>query len=156
MLFNHYVTFNSSRPNGPLSMAEDFTGKNTGVGCHLLPQGIPDQGLNSCLLHLQVDSLLLSHQGSQLSYCCCSVSQSNSLCPHGLQHVRLPCPSPSPGAFSNSCPLSQWCYPTILSCRLLLLPSIFPSIRVFSESALHIRWANYWSFSFSISPSNEY
>ena len=45
----------------------------------------------------------------------------------------------------------------ILCCPLLLLPSIFPSIRVFSnELALHIRWPNYWSFSFSISPSNEY
>ena len=45
----------------------------------------------------------------------------------------------------------------ILCCPLLLLPSIFPNIRVFSnESALHIRWPNYWSFSFSISPSNEY
>ena len=45
----------------------------------------------------------------------------------------------------------------ILSCPLLLLPSIFPSIKVFSsESALRIRWPKYWSFSFSISPSNEY
>ena len=45
----------------------------------------------------------------------------------------------------------------ILCCRLLLRPSIFPSIRVFSnESALHIRWSKYWSFSFKISPSNEY
>ena len=45
----------------------------------------------------------------------------------------------------------------ILCCPLLLLPSIFPSIRVFSnESALHIRWPNYWSFSFNNSPSNEY
>ena len=45
----------------------------------------------------------------------------------------------------------------ILCCPLLFLPSIFPSIRVFSnESALHIRWPNYWSFSFNISPSNEY
>ena len=45
----------------------------------------------------------------------------------------------------------------ILCCPLLLLPSIFPSIRVFSsESVLHIRWPNYWSFSFNISPSNEY
>ena len=45
----------------------------------------------------------------------------------------------------------------ILCCPLLLLPSVFPSIRVFSsESVLHIRWPNYWSFSFSISPSNEY
>ena len=45
----------------------------------------------------------------------------------------------------------------ILHCPLLLLPSVFPSVRVFSnESALHIRWPRYWSFSFSISPSNEY
>ena len=45
----------------------------------------------------------------------------------------------------------------ILCCLLLLLPSIFPNIRVFSdESVLHIRWPKYWSFSFSISPSNEY
>ena len=45
----------------------------------------------------------------------------------------------------------------ILCCPLLLLPSIFPSIRVFSnESVLHIRWPKYWSFSFSISPSNEH
>ena len=44
----------------------------------------------------------------------CSVV-SNSLRPHGLQHTRLPCPLPSPRAYSNSCPLSQWCYPTISS-----------------------------------------
>ena len=45
----------------------------------------------------------------------------------------------------------------ILCCPLLPLPSIFPSIRVFSnESALHIRWPKYWSFNFSVSPSNEY
>ena len=44
----------------------------------------------------------------------CSVV-SNSLQPHGLQHARLPCPSPTPGACSNSCPLSQWCHPTISS-----------------------------------------
>ena len=81
-----------------------------------------------------------------------------SLGPHELQHARPPCPSPTPGVYSNSCPLSRWCHSTILSCCLLLLPpSIFPSIRVFSnESALHIRWPKYWSFSLSISPSNEY
>ena len=45
----------------------------------------------------------------------------------------------------------------ILCCPLLLLPSVFPSIRVFSnESGLHIRWPKYWSFSFNISPSNEH
>ena len=82
---------------------------------------------------------------------------SSSLWPHGLQHTRLPCPSATPGTCSNSCPSSRWCHPAILSCRpLLLLPSIFPNIRVFSnESVLHIRWPKYWSFSFSISPSNE-
>ena len=83
---------------------------------------------------------------------------SDSLRPHGLQHARLPCPSPTPRAYSNSCPLSRWCHPTISSsCPLLVLPLIFPSIRVFSDvSVLRIRWPKYWSFSFSISPSNEY
>ena len=67
---------------------------------------------------------------------------SDPLWPHGLQHDRLPCPSPTPGAYLNSCPSSPWCHPTISSCLpLLLLPSIFPSIRVFSnESVLCIRW----------------
>ena len=83
---------------------------------------------------------------------------SDSLKLHGLQHARLPCPSLSPGLWSDSWPLIWWCQPTISSCfPLLLLPSIFPSIKVFSnESALHIEWPKYWSFSFSISPSNEY
>ena len=84
---------------------------------------------------------------------------SDSLWPHGLQQTRLPCPSLSPGVCSNSCPLIQWCYLTIffLCCPLLLLPSIFPSIRVFSnELALDIRWSKHWSFRFSISLSSEY
>ena len=82
----------------------------------------------------------------------CSVV-SDSLQPHGLQHPRLSCPSLSPGVCSNSCPSNH----VILCHPLLLLHSIFPSIRVFSdESVLHIRWPKYWSFSFSISPSNEY
>ena len=83
---------------------------------------------------------------------------SHSLLPHGLQHARSPCPSPTPGVYSDSCPLNPWCHPTILSCPPLLLPpSVFPSIRVFSnESVLHIMWPKYWSFSFSISPSNEH
>ena len=83
---------------------------------------------------------------------------SNSLWPHGLQHARPRCPSPTPVVYWNSCPLSQWCHPTISSCcPLPLLPSIFPSIRGFSsESVLCIRWPKYWSFNFNISPSNEY
>ena len=81
----------------------------------------------------------------------------DSLRPHGLQQARPPCLSPTPGVYSNSCTSSQWCQPTISTCHsLLLLPSIFPSIRVFSsESVRRIRWPKYWSFSFSISPSNE-
>ena len=91
----------------------------------------------------------------------CSV-MSDSLQSCGLQHTRLPCPSPTPGAYSNSWPLHWWYHPTISSSDMrhdnhLLLPSVFPSIRVFSsESVLRFRWPKYWSFSFSISPSNEY
>jgi len=87
----------------------------------------------------------------------CSV-ESDSLLPRELQHARPPCPSPTPRVHPNPCPLNRWCHPTISSCRpLLLLPSTFPSIRVFSnESALRMRWPKYWSFSFSISPSNEH
>ena len=83
---------------------------------------------------------------------------SDSLRPHGLQHPRPPCPSASPRVCPSSCPLSRWCHPTISSSvPILLLPSIFLRIRVFSnESALRIRWPKYWSFSFSISPCNEY
>ena len=84
---------------------------------------------------------------------------SASLRPHGLQHTRLPCPSPYPQACSNSCPIKSVMPSShlILCHPLLLLPSIFPCFRVFSnESALWIRWSKYWSFSFRISPSNEY
>ena len=80
-----------------------------------------------------------------------------ALQPHEPQHSRLPCPSPTPRAYSNSCPLSQWMPSNhlILCHPLLLPPSIILSIRVFSnESVLHIRWPNYWSF--RISPSNVY
>ena len=79
---------------------------------------------------------------------------SDTLPPHGLQHTRLPCPSLTPRACSNSI---HWVSNAIQSSQLLLLPSIFPSIRVVSsDSVLCIRWPEYWSFSFSISPSNEY
>ena len=67
----------------------------------------------------------------------------NSLQPHGLQHARPPCPSPTPEASSNSCPSSQWCHSTISS--FLIPPSIFPCIRVFpNKSVLRVRWPKYW------------
>ena len=83
---------------------------------------------------------------------------SNSLQPHGLQHTRLPCPSLTLGLLKlmsiESVTPSNY---LILYRPLLLLPSIFPSIRVFSsESVLNIRWPKYWSFSFNISHSNEH
>ena len=85
---------------------------------------------------------------------------SDSLWPHVLQHARPPCPSPTPEAYSIKLMSIELVMPSnhlIFCCPLLLPPSIFPSIRVFSnESALHIRWPKYWSFSFSIHPSNEY
>ena len=70
-----------------------------------------------------------------------------------LQRVRPPCPSPTPGVDANSCPSSRRCHPNhlILSCPLLLLPSVFPSIRVFSsESVFRIRWPKDWSFSLDL------
>ena len=88
----------------------------------------------------------------------CSV-MSNSLWPHELQHARPPCPSPTPGVHANPVytELVMSFNHLIFCCPLLLLPSIPTSIRVFSnESTLHMRWPKYWSFSFSISPSNEH
>ena len=80
---------------------------------------------------------------------------SNSLWPHGVQHTRLPCPSPTPGAYSNSCSLSQWCHPAVTSSVVPFL-SCLQSFPASNESALRIRWPKCWSFSFNISPSNEY
>ena len=109
-------------------------------------------------------------------FCCCSVTKScptlcNSIdCSKPGFPVSLspgvssnscpsPFPSPTPKACSDSCP-SESVVPSshlILCHPLFLLPSVFPSIRVFSnESVLHIRWPKYWSINFRISPSNEY
>ena len=93
---------------------------------------------------------------------------SNSLWPYWSQQVRLPCPSPTARAYSNSCPSCQWCHPTIsssvvsFSSHLESFPASesFPMSQFFASgqrtdvSSLH--QPKYWSFSFSISPSNEY
>ena len=84
---------------------------------------------------------------------------SDSFRPHGPQHARPPCPSPTPGSLLKlmSIKLVMLSSHLVLCRPLLLLPSIFPSIRVFSsESALCIMWPKYWSFSSRISTSNEY
>ena len=82
---------------------------------------------------------------------------SDSWWPHGLQHARLPCPSPSPGPCSNTCPQSWWCHPTISSSVIPFssCPQSFPASGSFLMSQL-FRCPKYWSFSFSISPSDEY
>ena len=89
--------------------------------------------------------IFLSVQFSSVSQLCLTLY-------HGLQHARPPCPSPTP-SLQSVMPSNH-----LILCRpLLFSPSVFPSIRVFSnESALRIRWPKYWSFSFNISPSNEY
>ena len=82
---------------------------------------------------------------------------SDTLQPHGLQHARLPCPSPIPRVYSNSCPLSQWYHPTISSSVIPFsscLPSCSASESFQMSQFFCIRWPKYWSF--SISPSNEY
>ena len=110
--------------------------------------------MRSYFLSIVIPSLSFSSHSGQFSHSFVS----SSLWLHALQHARPPCPSPTPGACSNSCPLSQWCHPTIsYSAVPFSSHLLFPSIRVFfNESVLCIRLPEYWSFSFSISPSNEY
>ena len=96
---------------------------------------------------------------SSVQFSCSVVS--DSLRPHEPQHARPPCPSPTPGIYPNPCPI-ELVMPSnhlILCHPLLLLPSIFPSIRVFSNEsalALCITWPKYWSFSLNVSLSNEH
>ena len=84
---------------------------------------------------------------------------SDSLQPHESQHTRPPCPSPTPGVHPNSYAYSRWCHPTISSSVVPFssCPQSLPASESFSnESTLHMRWPKYWSFSLSVSPSNEY
>ena len=83
---------------------------------------------------------------------------SNSLWPSGLQHARFLCPSPSPRVCSDSCLLSQWCHPTISSSATCFSSchQSFPASGFFQWVSLPTRWPKYWSFCFSISPSNEH
>ena len=144
------------------SIHGDYPCKITGVGCQFLLQGIfPTQGLNPSPLRLpywQADSLLCNTVPP-------GKPQFSSV--QSLSHVQLfatPLTAARQASLSItnswSLPKLHWVSDAIQPSHplspLLLLPSIFPSIRVFSnESALHIRWPEYWSFSFKISPSNE-
>ena len=78
--------------------------------------------------------------------------------PRGLQHARLPCPSPTPRAWSSSCPSSRWCHPAISSSVVPFFSCFqsFPASGSFPLTHLFASGARYWSYSFSISPSHEY
>ena len=148
----------------------DSPGKNTGVGCHFLFQGIfPTQGSNLHhlhLLHWQAGSLPLAphwrphlvNNYHQFSIQFSRSVVSDSLWPHGLQHARLPWPSPTSGVCSNSCPSSQWCHPTISSSVVPFSSCLqsFPASGSFPVSQFFTSGPKNRSFSFSISPSNKY
>ena len=98
---------------------------------------------------------------SWLKHTCLSVSRSvmsDSVQLQGLQHARPTCPSPTPGVYSNSCPSSPWYHPTISSSVIPFSPACNLSQHqdLFKWVSSSHRWSKYWSFSFSISPSNEY
>ena len=99
--------------------------------------------------------LEVSFNISSVQFSCSVVSE--SLQPHESQHARSPCPSPTPGVHPDSRPSSQWCHPAISSsvvpfssCLQSLPASVFSN-----ESTLRMRRPNYWSFSFSVIPSEE-
>ena len=104
--------------------------------------------------------MLMSGSSVQFSH---SVA-SNSLRPHGLQHTRLPCPSPTPRAYSNSCPLSQWCHPTISSSVVWVLAGFKSQPRGFESQAgfwlglspKHVGSSPKQSFGWVWSPAHEF
>ena len=115
----------------------------------------PYSGLGQHRIYLKGPISCIVFSSVQFS---CSVV-SDSLRSHESQHARPPCPSPTPGVHSDSCPSSQWCHPAISSSVVPFssCPQIPPSLRVFSnESTLCMRWPKYWSFSFSIISSKEH
>ena len=139
-------------------------GQNTGVGSCVLLQGIvPTEGSNPSLPHCRQILYHLSHQGSPHPPAVVVQSLSRvrlfTIPWTADREARLLCPLLSSQSLLKLMSIESVMPSSylILCHPLLLLPSIFPSITVFSnKSALHIRWPKYWSFSFSISPSNEY
>ena len=117
-----------------------------------------DERPSGNLLHFSLffgNAFPCSHRFSSIQFSLPVMS--NSLRPMDCSMPGFPVPSPTPRAYSNSCPSSQWCHPTISSsvATFSSCPQLFPESE-FTESDLHSRWPKYWSFSFSISPSNEY
>ena len=147
------------RQSTPVFLPGESQGWGSLVGCHLW---VAQSRTRLKRLSSSSSSKLLSFRTcymlfSSFQFSCSVVS--DSLRPHEPQHPRPPLPITN--SLSPPKPMSIVSVMSsnhhILCCPLLLLPSIFPSIRVFSnEPALHIRWPKYWSFNFIISPSNEH
>ena len=167
LLLSHFSCVHSDHLPSRLLCPWDSPGKNTGVGCHTLSEGIfPTQGSNPCilcLLYWQVCSLPLGPPGKPTykfilfsSVLFSHSVMSHSLWPHGLQNTRLPCPSPTPRACSY--PSSRWCHPTISSSVIpfsfclqsSLAPGSFPMSQFFVSGGQNI-WA---SFSATVLPMN--
>ena len=111
---------------------------------------------HSLLWHSHAGELCMATSSTSVQFSCSVVS--DSLWPHELLHARLPCPSPTLEACSNSCPSSWKCHP-INSSSVIPFSSClqsFPGQGLFQWVSSSIRWPKYWSFSFSISPPNEY
>ena len=108
------------------------------------------------LMHVLLSVLLHQWEFSLVQFSHSVVS--GYLRPHELQHSRPPCPSPTPGVHLNPCPLSQWCHPTITSSVVPFSSCLqsFPASGSFQISQLFTSGGQSWTFSFNISPSNEY
>ena len=169
LLFPSPPTFNLSQHQG-LFKCQFFAsgGQSTGVSisASVLPVNIQDwfllgwtgwiSLLSKGLSRVFSSTTVQKHQirSDQIS---CSV-MSDSLRSRESQHARPPCPSPTPRVYSNSCPLSWWCHPTISSSFVPFSSHLqsSPASGSFQMSVLCIRWPKYWSFSFSIRPSSGY
>ena len=143
----------------PLSLEFSRQEYCSGLSCPA-PRDLPDPGVEpTSLASSAVTGRFFTTSTSWEAHCCSVEKLCWLFATPWTAAARLPCPSLPLRVCSNSGPLSRWCYLTISPsiAPLILLPSIFPSIRVFSnESAVCIRWPKYRSFSFSVSPSSEY
>ena len=117
-----------------------------------------------CVHSLIHPTLIMHLSGRPWATCLSSVQFSCSVVPdslwaHGLQHARPPCPSPTPRVYANLCSLSWWCHPTLSSSVIPFSSCLqsFPASGSFQKSQFFASGGQmYWSFSFSISPTNEY
>ena len=110
---------------------------------------------NHSVTFVAISELALKHQFSSVQ----SLSRARLFATPwtAARQASLSITNSQSGVYSNSCPLSQWCHPTISSSVIPFSSCPLPSIRVFSnESTLCMRWPKYWSFGFSISPSDEH